>query len=137
MKARHYLSKLYFIECKIRELKSQVRFLKDQAENRTSNLSPDKVQSSGSASRQADAICKWVDMEREIEVEEAKRKEIIDIIESLDADESAVLLQYYRFNKFLKEIASDMNRSYSWVTKVHTDGVRSVQKILDERKVRT
>lgn len=137
MKARHYLSRIYFIEEKIRELKNHVLFLKEQAEKRTSNLSPDKVQASGSASKQADAICRWVDIEKEIEVEEAKLQDILNTIESLRPNESAVLYQHYRFDKSLKEIASDMHRSYSWVTKVHTDGVRSVQKILDERKVRT
>ncbi len=136
MNAKEYLSKLYYLDSKIKEDKARVKRLKEQAGKRTSNLSPDKVQSSGSQSRQADTICEWVDIERQIAEDEARMQEIINTIETLKPYESTVLYQCYRYDKSLGEISRDMRRSYSWVSKMHGVGIKKIQYILDERKAR-
>ena len=137
MNAKEYLRRLYYLDCKIKEDKKRVARLKAQADKRTSNLSPDKVQTSGSQSRQADAICEWVDIERQIAEDEARMQEIISTIELLSPYESAVLYQCYRYDKSLGDITRDMpKRSYTWVARKHSEGIKNIQKILDERKAR-
>ena len=40
----------------------------------------------------------------------------------------------YVDSKTLWEVSRDMEKSYSWVSKVHSKGTKSIQKILDARK---
>lgn len=134
MEAKEYLRKLYYLSEKIKGDRERVVFLKEQAEKRTSNLSPDKVQSSGSKSKTADKVCDWVAIEQQIEEDEAKMQSIIDTIEQLKTYESAVLYRRYKYDKSLEEVARDMHRSYSWVSKMHCIAIKKVQKILDHDK---
>jgi DNA-directed RNA polymerase specialized sigma subunit len=136
MKAREYLGILLYLSEKIKADRERVERLKEQAQKRTSNLSPDKVQSSGSASKTADTVCEWVVIERKIADDEKKMQEIINTIELLEPYVSTVLYQRYMYDKSLSEIAREMHRSYSWVAKVHRSGVKKIQGILNERKPR-
>ena len=136
MKAKEYLSRLLYLGEKIKADRERVERLKEQAQKRTSNLSPDKAQSSGNASKMADTVCEWVVIERQIEENEKKANEIIKTIEQLEPYESVVLYKRYRHDKSLGEIERELNRSYSWVAKVHRSGVKKIQGILNERKPR-
>jgi DNA-directed RNA polymerase specialized sigma subunit len=134
MSAREYLSRLLYLSEKIKADRERVERLKEQAQKRTSSLSPDKVQSSGSASKTADAVCEWVVIEKQIAEDEKKMREIISTIEQLEPYEALVLYQRYKNDKSLGEISRDIHRSYSWVSKTHRIGVKKIQIILDERK---
>ena len=136
MSAREYLNRLLYLSEKIRADRERVERLKELAQKRTSSLSPDKVQSSGSASKTADAVCEWVVIEKQIATDEKKRQEIISTIEQLSPYESTVLYKRYGCDKSLKEIERELQRSYSWVSKTHRIAVKKVQLILDERKAR-
>lgn len=136
MSAREYLSRLLYLSEKIKADRERVERLKEQAQKRTSSLSPDKVQSSGSQSKTADAVCEWVVIEKQIASDEKKMQEIISTIEQLEPFESLVLYQRYKNDKSLGEISRDIHRSYSLVSKTHRIGVKKVQRILDERKAR-
>ena len=133
MSAEEYLSRLLYLSEKIKADRERVDRLKEQAQKRTSSLSPDKVQSSGSASKTADAVCEWVVIEKQIADDENKIQEIIKTIEQLAPFESLVLYQRYKNDKSLGEISRDIHRSYSLVSKTHRIGVKKVQKILDSR----
>ena len=137
MSAREYLSRLLYLSEKIKADRERVERLKEQAQKRTSSLSPDKVQSSGSASKTADAVCEWVVIEKQISVDEKKIQEIISTIEQLEPLESLILYKRYKNDMSLGEISRDIHRSYSLVSKTHRIGVKKVQRILDERKART
>ena len=136
MNAKEYLLQLMYLDGKIKEDRKKVLLLKEQAEGKTSHLSPDKVQSSGSKQKQADKVCEWVDLEQQISEDEAKMNEIVNTIQLLKPYESAVLYKRYMYDRSLKEVSRDMRRSYSWVAKIHSVGVRKIQRILDERKAR-
>ena len=133
MSAKEYLSRLLYLSEKIKADREKVDRLKEQAQKRTSSLSPDKVQSSGSASKTADAVCEWVVIEKQIADDEKKMQEIIKTIEQLEPFESLVLYQRYKNDKSLGEISRDIHRSYSLVSKTHRIGVKKVQNILDGR----
>lgn len=135
MDAKEYLQRVIFLKCKIQDDKDRVQKLKESAEDRTSKLTPDKVQTSTRKDKIGDTICSWVDIEREIAEDEAKMKEIIAAIKLLKPHESAVLYQVYVSDKTLGEVAGHMNHSYSWAAKKHRAGVKKIQAILDEREI--
>jgi DNA-directed RNA polymerase specialized sigma subunit len=134
VKAKEYLQKITFLDSKIDSNKERVRRYKESAENKTSNLSPNKVQTSTSKQKMADAVCSYSDLERIIKADEEKKQEIIDTIGMLNPNESTVLYKCYADAMTLWEISKDMDRSYSWVSKMHSRGVKNIQQILDSRK---
>ena len=134
MKAKEYLQKITFLDSKIESNKERIKRYKESAENKTSNLSPNKVQTSTSKQKMADAVCSYSDLERLIEADEKKKQEIIDTIGLLNPQQSTVLYKCYVDNKTLWEISKEMYCSYSWVSKRHSWGIKNIQKILDSRE---
>lgn len=134
MKAKEYLQKIAFLDSKIESNKEKVQRHKDAAQKKTSNLSPDKIQTSASKQKMADAVCSYSDLEAIIKSDEEEKQEIINTICKLNPHESTVLYKHYADGMTLWEVSKDMSKSYSWVTKVHTRGKKSIQEILDNRK---
>lgn len=104
----------------------------------TANTEGERVQSSGSQSKMADAITRCVDMEREIDrlVDELVdlKRDVTSVIEKLNATEYDVLHKRYIQYMSYYEIADAKNRDYNWVTTVHGRALKNVQRILDERE---
>jgi archaellum component FlaC len=108
------------------------------ATNTTAHNDGVRVQSSGSQQKMADAMDRFIDVEREInelidKLIDAK-KDIISVIEKLNATEYDVLHKIYIQRMSLYEVADIKNKTYSWVTTVHGRALQSVQRILDERE---
>lgn len=134
MDAKEYLLKIAYLDSKIDSNKERVKRFKESAENKTSNLTPNKVQTSTSKEKMADAVCNYTDLEGIIKADEKKKQEIIDTISQLKSYESTVLHKCYVDYKTLPEISAGMSRSYSWVSKKHSSGIKSIQQILDSRE---
>ena len=117
MNAKEYLEELNFLYNKIKDDKKEVERLKGEADKRTSSISPDKVQSSGSSSKMADKVCDWVVIEQQIAEDEAKMSEILATINLVKPYERTILYKKYKYDKSFDEIAREISRSYSWVTK--------------------
>ena len=98
----------------------------------------EKVQSSGSQSKLADAIAKCIDLESEIDQLVDRlidlKQEIIRTIEQLNATEYDVLHKRYIQGMTFDEIGAARNKSKSWATTVHGRALQNVQKILDARE---
>lgn len=109
----------------------------------------DRVQSSGNQQRMADAILKYVDIDKEIDkyiyrLADVKR-DVIGVLEQLSATEYDVLHKMYvgvlvkeknrTYTRYMtqKEVAAHYDRSESWAKNVHRSGKRNVQRILDQR----
>ena len=120
-----------FLDNKINSNREKVNTLKAAAENKTSKMNPDKVQTTSSKQKMADAVCSYSDIENIINEDEKKRQEIIDVICLLKPSERIVLYKCYVENMEIKEIPEVLSRSKSWVYKKHTEGVKTIQKILD------
>lgn len=133
MRAKVYLQKITFYDSRIESNQERIKTYKDSAVNKTSNLSPNKVQSSSSKQKMESAVVSYSDLERILKILEKNRQEIIDDIGLLEPLESTVLYKCYVDKKTLWEVADDMEKSYSWVTKVHSNGMRNLQNILDSR----
>lgn len=98
----------------------------------------EKVQSSGSQQKMADAVDRYIDLEREIDACIDRlidtKMDVISVIEQLNAVEYDVLHKIYVQGKELWDVADSCNRTYSWVTTIHGRGLKNVQRILDERE---
>ena len=111
---------------------------KDIALGITANMGGERVQSSGSQSKMADAINKCVDMESEIDklidmLIETK-KDVIQTIEQLNSptEYNVLHMRYIQFMD-LQSIADHYKREYGWATTTHGRALAHVQEILDRK----
>lgn len=98
----------------------------------------DKVQSSGSQQKMADAVIHYVDLEAEINADIDllidSKKDVLKVIEQLEADKYDLLHKVYVQGFTLDEVALKYGFSYSWATTLHGRALKDVQIILDERE---
>lgn len=134
--AKSYLQQVEMLDAKITNKLIERKQWEDVALGITANIGGERVQSSGSQSKMADAIIKCVDMEKEIDalVDELihTKKKVISTIEKLySPTEYKILHLRYIQGVSLTEIADSMDKEYSWVTTTHGRALKNVQKILD------
>lgn len=138
MKAKEYLLQLKKLDKLIENKLAEKEQWKAMATSSTQQLSADRVQTSGNPQKMADAVCKIVEIEAEIDAFVDKlidtKREVISTLERLNPTEYDLLhkvyVQYFTF----EQVAEKHNKSYSWVTTVHGRGLKNVQQIIDRRK---
>ena len=139
MKAKDYLRQLQKLDKLIENKMAEKRRWQEIALGRGSSFSTDdRVQTSSSQQKMADAVCKYIGIEAEIDHYIDKlvdaRREVIATIELLDVMEYDLLHKVYVQYMTLNEAAEAMDRrSYSWATTVHGRALQHVQKIIDGR----
>lgn len=104
----------------------------------TTNTEGERVQSSGSQQKMADAVVKIVDLEQEINdlidrMVDMKQR-VIKTIELLNATEYDVLHKRYIQGMTYDEIGAAKGKSKSWATTVHGRALQSLNGILEELK---
>lgn len=138
MKAKDYLKQIEKLDTLIQNKLAEKARWKDIALGITTNTEGERVQSSGSQQKMADAINRCIDIEHEIDsVVDSMvdlKKEIIQTIEQLNPTEYDVLHKRYIQNMTFDEVAEAKRKSKSWATTVHGRALQSVQRILDDRE---
>lgn len=95
----------------------------------------EKVQTSGTKQKMAEAVNSYVDLENgDIKELIKQREEAIRVIEQLNVKYYNVLHKIYVQNVELNDLAIAYDRSYSWATTTKARALDSLQKLLDERK---
>ena len=137
MKAKEFLSQLEKLDRLIENKLIEKEQWKSIATGTTAKFGSERVQSSGSQQKMADAVCKYVDLEAEINADIDKlvdtRKNIIETIEMLEAEKYDLLHKVYVQGFTLDEVAAMYGNSYSWATTLHGRALKDVEKILEER----
>lgn len=137
-KEKLFLQQIQKLDKLIENKMVEVRQLKELATNTTGNLTGEKVKSTPNPHRTAEAIAKYVDLEKEINKDIDRlidaRRDIISVIEQLNTVEYDVLHKLYVQNITFQDIATAYDMSYSWATTVHGRALKHVRKILDERE---
>lgn len=104
----------------------------------TSHSEGERVQSSGSQQKMADAIGRYIDIESEIDrcIDRlvATKQDVISVIEQLDTTEYDLLHVVYVQYLTLEDFAEQYGKSYRWAAGVHGRALVNVLKILKERK---
>lgn len=138
MRAKDYLRQLQKLDKLIENKLAEKEQWKAMATSTTQQLSADRVQTSGNPQKMADAICKIIEIEAEINAFVDRlidtKRDVISTVERLNPTEYDLLhkvyVQYFTFD----DVAIKMNKSYSWVTTVHGRALKNVQRMLDERQ---
>lgn len=139
MKAKEYLGQIERIDKLIENKIIEKEHWMSVATSTTTFSEGDRVQSSGSKQKMADAVCRYLSMEDEINEAIDRlidlKQEVISTIEKLPSvDEYDVLHKTYVQLMTLQEVAAAKDKSYSWVTTIHGKALKHLQDILDERK---
>lgn len=136
--AQNYLKQVEKKDTIIRNKMIERERLRDIALGVTASSEGERVQSSGSKHKMADAIDKCIDIDKEINrlVDEFVdfKREVSCIIERLSLDEYDVLHKIYFQYLSLYDVADMKGKTYSWVTTVHGRALQNVTKILIERE---
>lgn len=106
------------------------------AESTTSVLTPDKVQTSGSKQKMADAVDRYIDIQNEIndyidKLYEAK-KEVLSKIEQLEPVDYDILHKMYVQFMSFNDVAASYEMSYSWACKQHKKALEHLDTILSK-----
>lgn len=137
MNAKEFLQQVKKIDKLIENKMIEIQQWKEIAENTTVGLTGERVQSSHNPQKIADAIGRYIDLENELreDIERmiAIKKDVISVIEQLEAIQYDILHKLYVQHLSLWDVADKCNRTYSWVTTIHGQAVKNVQKILNNR----
>lgn len=138
-KAQKYLERVEWIDSIVHNNLIEQKQWQELALSITANTGGERVQSSGSKSKMADAVDHCVDAEEYIlQSVQRLKKEKRDIISTIEQVDSPMLynvlhLRYIQY-KSLQEIADKYNRSYDWCKTTHGRAIAAVQRILDEKR---
>ena len=138
MNAKEFLQQIKKLDKIIENTMAEVERWKEIANNTTVNMSGERVQSSGNHDTIARAICTYMDLEVENKKHIAElveiRRDIISVIEQLDATEYDLLHKIYVQDFTLQEVASLYDRRYEWATTTQGRALKNVQIILNKRE---
>ena len=134
MNAYDFLEQIEKIDTLINNKLIEVAQWKALAISTTSNLNPDKVQSTGSQQKMAEAVEHYLDIEREINecidtLYDVKR-DVLSKIEKLKADEYDMLHKVYVQYMPVKVVAEKYDKSYSWAIKLHARAIKHLEEVL-------
>lgn len=137
MNAKDFLRQIKKLDRLIENKLIEIQRWKDIANNTTATLSGERVQSSGNPQKIADAICRYIDLEREINQDIDKlvdaKKDVISVIEQLNATEYDIIHKIYVQHLTLEDVADAYDRTYSWATTIHGRALKHIQNILNKR----
>lgn len=138
MEAKKFLKQLEKLDRMIENKLAEKQQWKAIATGTTASIGGERVQSSGSQQKMADAVSRYVDIEREIDEQIDKlidtKQDVISVIEQLNTIEYDLLHKVYVQYIKLYEVPDIFGKTYSWATTVHGRALKKVQKILDERE---
>lgn len=137
-KAQEYLEQAWKLNAMIENKTAEAEQWRGIALGITANSEGERVQSSGSQQKMADAINRAVDLQAEsnalIDRLIDLKQEIIGTIELLNATEYDVLHKRYIQGMTFDEIGAVKHKSKSWATTVHGRALQHLNKILEERE---
>ena len=138
MDAKSYLRQVEKLDVCIQNKLIEQQQWRDISLGITASVGGERVQSSGSKQKMANAIEKCVDMEAEIDalvdsLIEVK-KDVIATIEQLDNPTEYDIL-HKRYIQFLplQEIAERYGREYTTITTTHGRALKNVQRLIDKK----
>lgn len=137
--AQRYLERVEWIDSIVHNNLIEQKQWQELALSITANMGGERVQSSGSKSKMADAVEHCVDAEdyilRSVRNMKEEKRDILSVIEQVDSPICYNILfkRYFQYMS-LQEIADHYGNSYEWAKTTHGRAVANVQKILDKRK---
>ena len=138
MDAKTFLRQLKKLDCMISNKLIEIEQWKSIAVGVVAPMGDERVQTSGSKQKMADAVIRYVDLEQEINEDidrlvDAKR-DVIRVIEQLPVEDYDLLHKHYVQYIELVDISVMYKRSYNGVKEQHKRAIKRVQAILNSRE---
>lgn len=143
MDAKEYLQQVRNADLAINNKIEELAKLRSLAIKINSLNEGERVQSSGSQDKMADAVCRITDMESEIQSEidalMTLKREVRSVINQVSEPTLMSVLhkrylqydaQSYRYKPWEK-IAVELDCSYQWICKLHGRALQEVEKIIN------
>lgn len=132
-KAKRFLGQIERLDCKITNKLAEIEQWKSIALGTTVRLT-ERVQTSGSKSKMADAIDRYVEIEKEINkyIDQLvdKRMEVIGVIEQLKTRHYDILHKMYIQKLNYYQLMDIYDKSYSNVTSLHGRALVELEKLI-------
>lgn len=132
MTAEQYLSQIEKLDTEIAIKQKEYARLLARAKSMGGLSIGERVQATRNLQRDADTICEYIDVEREINALKSKKRAILDTIKKLPSKEYRILYRVYAEGAMIKELPSEFKKSYSWVQMKKRRALEHLQIILDE-----
>ena len=138
MKAKEYMNQVAVYQSAINSKKEEIATLRSLVQSTTAISTGEKVLSSGTQDKMADAVVRIVDLMNELANDILKYAELRAAVSKVilkvrEPDLMDVLYKRYCEFKPWEVIACEMNYTYRWVTKLNGKALTEVQKILDRK----
>lgn len=141
--AKEYLQQIRKANVMINYKQKQLDELRNLTTSITANMTPDKVQSSGSQDKIGDTVAKIIDLQNAINDDIDRlvdlKREIMKVVDQLDPEHMHLVYKRYFEFKTWEQIAAEMGYSYQWVCGIvkgkpglHIQALNKVQKIMNE-----
>lgn len=132
MEVKEFLNRLEMIDCQIENKKAEIQMWKNVALNTSPQGESERVQSTKNPQKMADAVNRYVDLEKEIESLVCEKAECIKIIERVSDPLLYDILHKYHIQHInLSEIAKMKNYSHDYMRKIHKKAHTELQKVLN------
>lgn len=136
MEAVEFLKRIEKIDRIIENKIAELEHFRDLTQRVTASYGGDRVQASMSQQKMADAVGRCVDIEREIaeavETLQNDRREIMSVIEQLDARQYDLLFKIYVERLPLIDAAAACGITYRTAKRVRREAIDNVQEIIDK-----
>lgn len=133
MNTRQYLGQINHLNNKINAKLAEIFKYRTMAQSISVAVNPDKVQTSGSQDKMADAVAKIVDLQTEcnILVDNLidKRNTIVKQIESMN-DETEINILYLKYvgGKSFSDISESINYSTRQAIRIHNKAIKNFEE---------
>lgn len=139
MKAKDYLQQVNKIDAIIKNKLIEKNQWMAIATSTTAYSDGERVQSTGSKQKMADAVVRIVEMQEEIneyiELLVDTKESILKTIENLPTIEYDILHKVYIQGMNLYNVALYYDKTYSWVTTIHGRALKHVQDIIEGKGI--
>ena len=133
MTAKQFLDGIRNMRMAIDSKKAKIAVLREIATNTSAHLTGMPHNPSSEKSPMANAVCKIVDLERDIaELEQQRQMAIGTLCEMEDSDLCTILVKRYVQEKSWEDISAEMYFSVRWAFKLHKKALASLEKQLKE-----
>lgn len=140
MKAKEFLNQAYLLDQRIKSKSEQIQSLNELATKCIATLTGMPRNPNHGGSTMADAVCKIIDLQEEINHDIDRlvdlKRDIVEVIKAVDNSEYQILLEkrYLCFHTW-EQIAVDMHYSGKWIQKLHDRALDVVEDILKAKSV--
>jgi DNA-directed RNA polymerase specialized sigma24 family protein len=131
MSVEEFLDQIEKTETMIANKQERRESWKLKAENRTTQMGNERVQSTGAKEKMASATVEMVELDQEIDMLRETLKDIERVIEKTTAKSYRILYMVYFKHMDLREVAQEEGKSYTWATETHRKAKKELQQILD------